>query len=51
MDKNKFFESLIGKPGSSLKYIREEMEFLGIDFTFNNDSITCSMPEKIYVAR
>ena len=47
MTEDKFFEMMVGKPGNTMKYIREEMEFLGIDFTFNeNDSITCSIPEK-----
>ncbi len=47
MTEDKFLEMMVGKPGNTMKYIREEMEFLGIDFTFNDDdSISCSIPEK-----
>ena len=47
MTEDEFLEMIVGKPGNTMKYIREEMEFLGIDFTFNDDdSISCSIPEK-----
>lgn len=47
MNEDEFITMLMGKPGNTMNYIREEMEFLGIDFTFNeNDSIICSIPEK-----